>query len=85
MHLPPKAYRMLRLFCGNPGRTFTRRQLLDRVWGHETDSDPRTVDVHMRWLRERVESDPDHPVLLRTVRGVGYRFDPPRVPEGAQR
>ena len=76
IHLRPKEYQLLAMLAGHPGRAYTRRQLLDRVWGHDHDGDPRTVDVHVRWLRSKIESQPDSPVHLVTVRGVGYRLDP---------
>jgi len=76
VHLRPKEFGLMDLLARHPGRTFTRRQLLDRVWGSDRDGDPRTVDVHVRWLREKLEADPEHPRLLMTVRGVGYRLDP---------
>lgn len=76
VHLRPKEFGLMDLLARHPGRTFTRRQLLDRVWGSDRDSDPRTVDVHVRWLREKLEADPERPRLLMTVRGVGYRLDP---------
>ena len=58
----------------NRGKVLTRDSLLDKVWGVEYFGDTRTVDVHVRYLRQKVEDDPDHPVLIQTVRGVGYRF-----------
>ncbi|MGK2850694.1 MAG: winged helix-turn-helix domain-containing protein [Candidatus Limnocylindrales bacterium] len=76
IHLRPKEYQLLAMLAAHPGRTYTRRQLLDRVWGHDHDGDPRTVDVHVRWLRSKIEPQPDAPVHLVTVRGVGYRLDP---------
>jgi two-component system alkaline phosphatase synthesis response regulator PhoP len=75
-HLRPKEFGLLDFLARHPGRTFTRRQLLDRVWHQDRDGDHRTVDVHVRWLREKLEVDPEHPSLLLTVRGVGYRLDP---------
>ena len=60
----------------HPGRAHSRAQLLDRVWGPDRAGDPRTVDVHIRWLRAKVEPNPDKPVHLVTVRGTGYRLDP---------
>ena len=78
VHLRPKEYQLLAMLAGHPGRAFTRRQLLDRVWGHDHDGDPRTVDVHVRWLRAKLERHPEVPTHLVTVRGVGYRLDPPR-------
>ena len=76
VHVRPKEYQLLAMLAGHPGRAYTRRQLLDRVWGHDHDGDPRTVDVHVRWLRSKIEPDPETPVHLVTVRGVGYRLDP---------
>lgn len=75
VHLRPKEYGLLALLAAHPGRAYTRRQLLDRVWGHEHDGGSRTVDVHVRWLRSKIETDPDRPLHLVTVRGVGYRLD----------
>ncbi|HEY7523555.1 MAG TPA: response regulator transcription factor [Candidatus Limnocylindrales bacterium] len=76
VHLRPKEYRLLALLAAHPGRAYTRRQLLDRVWGPAHKGGARTVDVHVRWLRSKIEADPDRPVHLVTVRGVGYRLDP---------
>ena len=77
VHLRPKELRLLAVLAAHPGRAFTRQQLLDRVWGPGHVGDPRTVDVHVRWLRAKVEQDPERPAHLVTVRGVGYRLDPP--------
>ncbi len=76
VHLRPKEFQLLAMLAGHPGRAYSRRQLLDRVWGQEHDGDPRTVDVHIRWLRSKIERDPARPVLV-TLRGIGYRLDPP--------
>jgi DNA-binding response OmpR family regulator len=76
VHLRPKEFQLLAMLASHPGRAYTRRQLLDRVWGPDHDGDPRTVDVHVRWLRSKIEPRPDTPVHLVTVRGVGYRLDP---------
>jgi DNA-binding response OmpR family regulator len=76
IHLRPKEFQLLTVFASHPGRAYSRRQLLDRVWGQQHDGDPRTVDVHIRWLRSKIEPQPDAPVHLVTVRGVGYRLDP---------
>jgi len=76
VHLRPKEFQLLAMLAAHPGRAYTRRQLLDRVWGHDHDGDPRTVDVHVRWLRSKLEPQPDAPIHLVTVRGVGYRLDP---------
>jgi DNA-binding response OmpR family regulator len=75
IHLRPKEYGLLALLAAHPGRAYTRAELLDRVWGSPRGAG-RTVDVHVRWLRSKVEVDPDQPVTLVTVRGVGYRLDP---------
>jgi DNA-binding response OmpR family regulator len=77
VHLRPKEFGLLAMLAGHPGRAYTRRQLLDRVWGLDHDGDPRTVDVHVRWLRSKIEAEPGHPVRLVTIRGIGYRLDPP--------
>jgi DNA-binding response OmpR family regulator len=75
VHLRPKEFALLSMLAAHPGRAYTRRQLLDRVWGHDHDGDPRTVDVHIRWLRSKIEADPSRPVFLVTLRGIGYRLD----------
>jgi DNA-binding response OmpR family regulator len=76
VHLRPKEYQLLAMLASHPGHAYTRRQLLDRVWGPGHDGDPRTIDVHVRWLRAKLEARPDTPMHLITVRGVGYRLDP---------
>ena len=77
VHLRPKEAGLLELFARTPGRALTRDVILGRVWGPNHRGDPRTVDVHVRWLRDKIEPDPRHPERLVTVRGVGYRLDPP--------
>jgi len=67
-------FEILAALAGSPGRVFSREMLLEHVWGDSTYRDPRTVDVHIRHLREKLESDPKDPQYLFTVRGVGYRF-----------
>ena len=67
-------FEILAALIRNPGRVFSRTTLLERVWGDSAYRDPRTVDVHIRHLREKLEQDPKHPELIFTVRGVGYRF-----------
>ena len=69
-----KEFDLLAMLMKNRGKVLTRDSLLDKVWGVEYFGDTRTVDVHVRYLRQKVEDDPDHPVLIQTVRGVGYRF-----------
>ena len=78
IHLRPKEFGLLAMLAGHPGRAWTRRQLIDRVWGPGHAGESRTVDVHVRWLRSKIEPDPAHPVRLVTVRGVGYRLDGPQ-------
>lgn len=73
--LKPKEFDLLVFLARHPGQVFTREQLLDRVWGYEFVGGTRTVDVHVRWLREKIETDPGHPTLLLTSRGVGYKFE----------
>lgn len=75
VHLRPKEARLLELFARSPGRVLTRDHILERVWGPNHDGDPRTVDVHVRWLRSKIEHDPANPTRIITVRGVGYRFE----------
>jgi DNA-binding response OmpR family regulator len=77
VHLRPKEFRLLALLATHPGRAYTRRELLERVWGPAYAGDARTIDVHVRWLRSKIEADPERPVHLVTVRGTGYRLDPP--------
>lgn len=72
--LSPKEFALLRFFVANAGQVFTRDQLLDRVWGQDAYVSARTVDVHVRWLRERIEKEPSSPKRILTVRGVGYKF-----------
>jgi DNA-binding response OmpR family regulator len=67
-------FEILAALAGSPGRVFTRDMLLARVWGDSAYRDPRTVDVHIRHLREKIETDPKEPEFIFTVRGVGYRF-----------
>ena len=74
LHLKPKEFDLLVYLMQHRGRVLTRDQLLERVWGYAFGGDTRTVDVHIRWLREKIEQDPGSPRRLETVRGVGYRF-----------
>ena len=67
-------FELLRTLATNPGRVFTRKALLDQLWGGSEFRDPRTIDVHVRHLREKIERDPSEPALIFTVRGAGYRF-----------
>jgi DNA-binding response OmpR family regulator len=71
----PREFDLLALFLRNPGAVLTREVVLRQVWGQDYPGDPRTVDVHIHWLRERIERDPSRPERIVTVRGVGYRFE----------
>ena len=73
--LRPREFDLLTHMAANPGRVYTRDQLLHDVWGFEYIGDTRTVDVHVRWLRLKIEEDPARPKILGTVRGVGYRIN----------
>lgn len=75
IHLKPKEYDLLLFLARNRGLTLSRDLILERVWGWDFDGGTRTVDVHIRWLREKIESDPAEPTRIVTVRGVGYRFE----------
>lgn len=75
VELTPKEFDLLVYLMKNSGRVFTREQLLDKVWGYDFAGDSRTVDVHMRWLRQKLEADPSRCRHLMTVRGVGYKFE----------
>lgn len=75
VELRPKEFALLVLLMQNRGRVLSREVILDKVWGYDYFGDTRTVDVHVRWLREKIEADPDNPALIQTVRGIGYRFE----------
>jgi len=75
LELTPKEFELLAFLIRNSGRVFKREQLLDRVWGYDYAGDTRTVDVHISWLRQKIEADPQHPHRLITLRGVGYKFE----------
>jgi len=72
LELQPKQFELLRFLIRNRGTVLTCDQLLQNVWGYDYAGDTRTVDVHVRWLREKLEEDPASPRLIQTVRGVGY-------------
>lgn len=75
VHLKPKEYELLLFLARNRGMVLSRDLTLERVWGWEYDGGSRTVDVHIRWLREKIETDPANPTRIVTVRGTGYRFE----------
>ena len=74
LSLAPKEYKILELLMRNPKRVWSRDQLLEQIWGIDFVGDTKTVDVHIRWLREKIETTPSSPDHIRTVRGFGYRF-----------
>jgi DNA-binding response OmpR family regulator len=74
--MKPKEFDLLHFLARHPRQVFTRERLLDQVWGYEFAGQTRTVDVHVRWLREKIEPDPANPAYLLTNRGVGYRLEP---------
>jgi two-component system, OmpR family, response regulator RegX3 len=73
--LPLKEFELLEFFLRNPGRVLTRGQLIDRVWGADYVCDTKTLDVHVKRLRAKIEPDPGNPITLTTVRGLGYKLD----------
>jgi len=75
LDLTPKEFDLLLFLATNKGLVFSREQLLEKVWGFDYPGDTRTVDVHMRYLREKIEADPARPTRLLTVRGVGYKME----------
>jgi two-component system phosphate regulon response regulator PhoB len=72
--LSPKEFKLLELFMQHPKRVWSRDELLDQIWGIDYIGDKKTVDVHIRWLREKIEVNPSSPAKIFTVRGFGYRF-----------
>jgi two-component system response regulator RegX3 len=73
--MPLKEFELLELLLRNAGRVLTRGQLIDRVWGADYFGDTKTLDVHVKRIRSKIEKDPSNPQLLVTVRGLGYRFE----------
>jgi DNA-binding response OmpR family regulator len=71
----PREFELLSLLMANKGKALSRDQILEKLWGHDYIGDTRTVDVHVRWLREKIEPEPASPRRIVTVRGFGYRFD----------
>jgi len=74
INLSPKEFRLLELFISSPRRVWSREQLIEQIWGPDFLGDTKTVDVHIRWLREKLEPDPSQPAYIVTIRGFGYRF-----------
>lgn len=81
LQLSQKEFDLLTCLMRNRGLALSRDVLLERVWGGDYVGDGRTVDVHIRWLREKIETDPSSPAYVQTVRGIGYRFDTPKARE----
>jgi two-component system OmpR family response regulator len=75
LEFSPKEFELLAFLARNKGFVFSREQLLDKVWGYDYAGETRTVDVHIRWLRQKIETDPAKPKRLLTVRGAGYKLE----------
>jgi len=75
INLSPKEFELLLYFAKNKGKMLSRETILEKIWGWEYIGDSRTVDVHVRWLREKIEANPRNPRRLITVRGSGYIFE----------
>ncbi|MEO6628153.1 MAG: response regulator transcription factor [Aquihabitans sp.] len=78
--LPLKEFELLSLLLANAGRVLPREVLIDRVWGHDYVGDTKTLDVHVKRLRGKVENDPSNPTRIVTIRGLGYKYEMPRTP-----
>lgn len=76
LELAPREFDLLYTLANNPGKVLTTDEILNQVWGAEFIGQPQVVYVHIRWLREKIESDPKHPQQILTIRGVGYKFQP---------
>lgn len=74
LDLTPKEFELIRFLARSPGKVLTRDYLLENIWGYEYVGDTRTVDVHIRHLRQKIEADPANPQYIETVRGIGYKF-----------
>ncbi|MGE5707379.1 MAG: response regulator [Bacteroidota bacterium] len=75
LNLTLKEYELLKLMAMNANKVLSREYLIEQVWGYDFTGEGRTVDVHIHWLREKIEKDPNNPMRIQTVRGVGYRFE----------
>jgi two-component system response regulator RegX3 len=73
--LPLKEFELLEFLVRNTGRVLTRTQLIDRVWGSDYFGDTKTLDVHVKRLRAKIEKDPANPLFIQTIRGLGYKFE----------
>jgi DNA-binding response OmpR family regulator len=74
VRLTPREFKLLETFATSPGRTFSRKELVERVYGLDYEGFDRTIDFHLGNLRKKIEADPEHPSLIQTVHGVGYKF-----------
>jgi two-component system response regulator RegX3 len=79
VQMPLKEFELLHLLLANAGRVLTRETLIDRVWGSDYVGDTKTLDVHVKRVRSKIEPDPANPVRIVTIRGLGYKYDKPRV------
>ena len=79
MPLPLKEFELLELLMGNAGRVLTRETLIDRIWGPHYVGDTKTLDVHVKRLRAKIEDDPSRPARITTIRGLGYKFEAMRA------
>ena len=75
IEVSPKEFELMAYLTKNHGQVFSREALLERVWGYDFMGNSRTVDVHIRWIREKIEADPANPKYLVTIRGFGYKID----------
>lgn len=75
LDMPLKEYELLKMLLQNKGKVLSREMLLDKIWGFDYYGETRTVDVHIRYLRQKIEDDDSNPVYIETVRGIGYRFN----------
>jgi len=82
IELTPKEYQLIKLFMQNPGKLFSRNELLDRIWGPDFIGDLKIIDVNIRRLRKRIEDDPSSPKYIETVWGIGYRWNEVNKNEG---
>lgn len=75
LNLTAKEFELLQMLIANKGQTMTKQMLFDRIWGSDSESEPQTLTVHIKWLREKIEDDPKNPVHILTVWGKGYRWE----------
>ncbi|CBE69891.1 MAG: response regulator transcription factor [Candidatus Methylomirabilis oxygeniifera] len=81
LELSWREFELLWLLMEHVGKALSRHEILDRIWGEDWVGDPKTLDVYIRWLREKIEKNPSAPEYIQTVRGYGYRFTDPQTPE----